>query len=304
MRAIVILSMLWLVACDAATVCSSGETNPCTCGDGSSGAQACASFGMGWNACICEADGDADADADPDGEVDTDVDADVDTDGDADLDEDSDAPDSDGDADDADHPPSCPCPEWNWRCVEGYNYCVEERTLIDALFGLEWQDPPAPNWREEDDPVACSGYTQEDALLSWPEAVEYCDGLIWNGKPAWRLPSISELRTLVRGCIDSMPAGDCRVTEQDPECLGMGCWDTACTSCGFLGDPGEYRPHWPEELSSLGTGADLWSSSEVFGTGGAQAWRLDFWRAWIQPGDAVCGAEASLANVRCVRDMN
>lgn len=92
--------------------CEAGETQPCTCTDGSSGAQECPSDGSAWGECVCagdtetgpdtdtDADTDTDTDADSDSDTDADTDADADTDSDADSDTDSDSDsDSDGDAD-------------------------------------------------------------------------------------------------------------------------------------------------------------------------------------------------------------
>ena len=34
-------------------VCEPGETQPCTCTDGSAGAQSCNAEGTGWEECVC-----------------------------------------------------------------------------------------------------------------------------------------------------------------------------------------------------------------------------------------------------------
>ena len=97
--------LLWLIilsGCSGGSgerVCDMGETQACTCIDGSKGAQKCLDDGSGWDDCYCVM---ADAGFDADGDTDTDVDGDTDGDTDTDIDGDSDADsgaDADGDAD-------------------------------------------------------------------------------------------------------------------------------------------------------------------------------------------------------------
>ena len=58
------------------------------------------------------------------------------------------------------------------------------KTWVDPATGYEWQvNPGSP--------------------CTWQDAVDYCQSL-GNG---WRMPTIGELRTLVRGCPDMEPGG-------------------------------------------------------------------------------------------------
>jgi hypothetical protein len=85
------------------SVCEPGETQECTCTDGSDGAQSCEDDGSGWGECECDggdsdSDSDSDSDTDSDGDSDSDTDADSDSDSDSDSDTDTDSDtDSDGD---------------------------------------------------------------------------------------------------------------------------------------------------------------------------------------------------------------
>lgn len=78
--------------------------------------------------------------------------------------------------------------------------------------------------------------------LMWGRAVTYCENL------GGRLPTISELRTLIQNCPAIETDGECGVTD---DCLSYeDCWSDACTEC----EVGNY--------SVLGYYGTFWSSSE------------------------------------------
>ena len=66
--------------------------------------------------------------------------------------------------------------------------------------------------------------------LNWFDALKYCEGLSQKGQHDWRLPSISELRSLIRGCDKTETEGECGITD---ECLSQGdeCYNSSCTGC-------------------------------------------------------------------------
>jgi len=150
----------------------------------------------------------------------SDADADADTDTDVDVDADADADvDSDADADgdsDIDTDADADCDGW-----------------FDINSSLCWQSVPD------------SGY------LWWNDAKSHCKGL----GAGWRLPTIDELRTLIRDCPETEPDGVCAVTDG----CDAGCWaEEDCDGCEYV------DCHWPSQID--GACSWYWSSSHVAGT--------------------------------------
>lgn len=77
----------------------------------------------------------------------------------------------------------------------------------DIDTGLMWENPP------------------EGGLGTWQEADEYCSSLQLAGHANWRLPTISELRTLVHGWPATESDGECRITD---ECVVASCYSSEC----------------------------------------------------------------------------
>jgi hypothetical protein len=169
-------------------------------------------------------------------------------------------------------------------------------TWSDSNNNLCWQDPPSAstmNWY-----VAAGVY---DA--SYNETTEdYC-GDLGGG---WRLPTISELRSLFRSGTDtecevvewdmswtSVPAGYCEIWDS---CLSYGiCWNVAeCypSACGTLEGPGSGGCYWDAVLS--GTCSYYWSSSETEDY-------LTFWYVYFESGDVSSFGVVNESFVRCVR---
>jgi len=105
---------------------------------------------------------------------------------------------------------------------------------IDSTTGYQWQNPPATN------------------TMTWQSAVDYCSTLQIEGKTGWTLPTISQLRTLVRGCPATQTGGSCGVTDS---CLGDSCWGY-CNGCGD-----KSGCYWDSNLH--GVCGWYWSSSSV-----------------------------------------
>jgi len=145
-------------------------------------------------------------------------------------------------------------------------------TWTDSSSGLTWQVTPG-GW------------------MIWVDAKSYCDNLTLAGG-GWHLPTISELRTLIRGCDGTVTGGSCGVTDS---CLDSSCQDESCYSCeyGFGPNNGCYGP---SELPLECYG--FWSSSPVADLVNG-AWAVGFNGGYVSYGDTIGNVYNAYA--RCVR---
>ncbi|RJO66174.1 MAG: DUF1566 domain-containing protein [Myxococcales bacterium] len=161
---------------------------------------------------------------------------------------------------------------------EGYPTCAPIVAWYDSATNLSWQITPPSN-----------GY-------NWQDAINYCDGLSLGGHSDWRLPTISELRTIVRGCTATMTGGGCGVTDG---CLSSGCRGSSCDGCSFYNGP-DGGCYWVSQLEKK-PGATYceysWSSS-VYSSDTSHAWRIGFSSANI---DDASKTSTSYFSTRCVR---
>ncbi|NLH47892.1 MAG: DUF1566 domain-containing protein [Myxococcales bacterium] len=152
----------------------------------------------------------------------------------------------------------------------------------DNVTGSAWTDPlTGLTWRVR----------PRNENLTWEDAATYCANLELPGGN-WRLPTISELRTLIHGCVSTEPGGSCGVTDS---CLDYEeCVTDACKGCGNDDGP-NHGCYGPPELP--GPCKRLWSSSSVAGVG-YDAWYIYFGNAAVFRNDVVGNGTA---DVRCVR---
>ena len=141
-------------------------------------------------------------------------------------------------------------------CDECQDSQCESVCWTDPTSGLTWQIMP-------------TGGSME--LFG---AKSHCSGLSLDGG-GWRLPTIGELRTLIRGCTATEVGGSCNVEEGD--CLGGACKDSSCTGCSVNKGPAD-GCYWPDEMHGLCTG--YWSSSPGEGSDDV-AWTVDFSRGSV-----------------------
>ena len=120
----------------------------------------------------------------------------------------------------------------------------------------------------------------------------HCAGLDLGGHTDWRLPTISELRSLLRGCPGTVTGGACEVTDS---CLSSSCFDEgACFGCSGGDGPAD-GCYWPGEMA--GTCSRYWSLSSLadFDYGG--------WSVMFNFGRINYYVVVPLDSyVRCVRD--
>ncbi|MDD5306947.1 MAG: DUF1566 domain-containing protein [Deltaproteobacteria bacterium] len=215
------------------------------------------------------ADGDTDGDADGDADGDTDSDADSDSDTDADSDADADG-DTDGDTDsDTDGDTDSDTDSDTDGDTDADTDCAEE--WYDSTSKLSWQ-------------VTLSG-----GEMQWQPAVDHCGGLVLCGHDDWRLPTIGELRSLIRGCPATGTGGTCGVTDG---CPSDSCWSQACYDCSFEGGP-DNGCYWPAEIEG---DCSYWCWSSSHASDVYKAWYVGFNLGYVDHFDKV-----NTIYARCVR---
>ena len=140
---------------------------------------------------------------------------------------------------------------------------------MDSSSGLMWQVSPT------------------GGKMNWSLAKTHCQELRLGEHNDWRLPTISELRSLVRGCDDTETGGDCDVTDS---CLD--CYNSPCGGCSNGGGPAS-GCYWPSQME--GDCSAYWSSSENRGDDDG-AWYIYFGYGNVYNSN-IGGDKA----VRCVR---
>ncbi|MBP5407431.1 DUF1566 domain-containing protein [bacterium] len=137
------------------------------------------------------------------------------------------------------------------RCVNG-----KELFFTDKSTGLTW--------------------SSKSKHINLKEAVSYCKKLNEGGFNDWRLPTISELRTLIQNCPATQTGGKCKVTDK---CLYYDCRNDACRGCDDSDSSGKY--------SKLGDTSSLWSDTQ--------------WRVGFSTGRLSREPWGYVFDVRCVR---
>jgi len=132
-----------------------------------------------------------------------------------------------------------------------------------------------------------------ESSLDWSNALSYCINLTLGNHYDWRMPSIDELRSLIRGCDTTESAGSCRVSGG---CLSStDCQDSSCDGCSGNAGPAN-GCYWPDKLK--GNCGWYWSSSTC-SNHTDWAWGIDF--PWAYVGHE--GKNGHYRTVRCVRDL-
>jgi len=149
---------------------------------------------------------------------------------------------------------------------------------------------------DDDDSSGFDSLTWENpsnsGLVDWQEAMDYCNELVLDGYDDWRSPTISELRSLIRGCPQTELGGVCAVTDN---CLNLSCGHNDCSGCDELSGPGQYGFYQPDDFPP--DEVSFWSSKKVENDSG-NAWTVDFYDASIDASTATLG---SGHYARCVR---
>ncbi|HPM47780.1 MAG TPA: DUF1566 domain-containing protein [bacterium] len=151
------------------------------------------------------------------------------------------------------------CSDWNSdNCSSN---CPVSNMFCHSFSGNNWSD-------------ASSDY------MDWYEAKTYCEDIIGG-----RLPTISELRTLIQNCLATETGGECKATD---DCLSWDdCWANSCYGCEY-NDSGKY--------SVFGDTYWFWSSSPRVDGSTDYIWSVSF----RSGGVSYSKKDTSNGNVRCV----
>ncbi len=252
-------------------------------------------------------DDDEDDDQGDDEDDDADDDEDDDEDDDINDDADDDVTDCDGDCQggylsECTCDPSDPCGwiddghcDYN-NCMDNFDFSFDDREsdcggVDDDVPDDVWVDPDTGIWWLYE---IVSGYLEDDAYIE-----DFCESLNfqqYEGYYDWRLPTISELRSIIRGCSATMPGGSCGVTD---ECTDEGdCFTFGCNGCPW-GEGPDLGWYVASEIHLEDYHNRLWSSSVDSFTGGYIRWLVDY-----AYGSVVWGVSTLplSSRVMCVRD--
>ena len=165
---------------------------------------------------------------------------------------------------------------------------------IDPDTGIEWQRTVFPD--------------HDANFVNWLDANDYCEDLVWGDPPHddWHLPTISNLRTLVRGCAGTMTGGNCAYTDACME----DCWEGDCWGCEqwkgptisvYDEDKGAYIvPEFEYEFTQMSWSMYIWSGTHCeyyTDRPEAQFCRIDFRNGAVE----VKYNDADLGYAVCVR---
>lgn len=136
------------------------------------------------------------------------------------------------------------------KCIDSSLFNCCNGICTDPVTGFEWQQ------------------INTGGSMEWVDANRHCRNLTLGGR-SWRLPNISELRSLIRNCEPIETGGSCMVNDECAPCgvsssevclVSSSCKESAdCYPPSCSNDGGPTGCYWPEELD--GTCSYYWSSS-------------------------------------------
>jgi hypothetical protein len=158
-------------------------------------------------------------------------------------------------------------------CCDG---CVQiNGCWMDDVTGCAWEDPPRGGTR------------------NWDDSSAYCSALVLAGRGAgeWSMPTIEQLRSLVRGCAATEIGGACTVSDT---CGDSSC-NVDCDGCTASAGPGTGGCYWDALLE--GSCSSYWSSTEW--SSGTDAWSLGFTTAAVAGSSKTTSPDVSIRCVSC-----
>ncbi len=171
------------------------------------------------------------------------------------------------------------------NCDTGYggDTCTEEIVYNDPDTGLQWE------------------LFEEENSARFEQAVEYCEELELAGCNDWRLPTATELRSLLRGCPNNEPGGTCQLGETCTEFDE--CYDAeACAHCGCYDGPSPRGYYWPDVMDDTLCDA-YWTSTEIEYCELSACWETYYMVVGFCCGDVNLFdiSHGFAARIRCVR---
>ena len=160
--------------------------------------------------------------------------------------------------------------ENNESCTDGCNESTGKCKVCTAIDGKTWSN-------------------KAESGMAWQDAKDYCDNLTECGYSNWRLPTITELRTLIQNCPGSVTGGGCKVNDTCSEMssdIYTTCKNSNCYGCDSS-TSGKY--------SKLGDLGDFWSST-VQSNNSNNAWGVNFYK-----GEVNSYKKSTTCHVRCMR---
>ena len=175
------------------------------------------------------------------------------------------------------------CESKNLLICSNGKWQIREKCKAGCDSAADWCKP----WADHDSGLE---WSVESNAMVWEDAVDYCDKLTEGGYSDWRVPSISEARTLIKTCHGTRTGDRCGVTDS---CLSPDCRDYNCSLCEPQSDG--YYSKIDDEHINLNL---FWSSSEVSGSA-ILVWGVDFYT-----GSVTEKVKNEYGVVRCVRGEN
>ena len=169
------------------------------------------------------------------------------------------------------------------ECTENHDWNGKECGQIAPECGKEEGVVPCY------DPESKLYWSSKTELFGAEEKAAYCQGIIDGYSGDWHMPTIDELRTLVKNCDKIKPGGTCPVTAENNSSEGFNDDSCSCNDTSFVN-------------SKLGDGEILWSSTKS--SNETESWYIDFSNATIsfgldENGIIRCAAK-NLTNLRVI----